>query len=102
MRSLLAAVLSLFLPGRGAHRAVMAPSAPAPSGLAGPAYRPAPPCPFLGDVIRVDGQPLVRPYVVVWERERDELDRRRLQRARRRTAVLATPGQDYCPWEAAV
>ncbi|MGW0841210.1 hypothetical protein ACWD26_13745 [Streptomyces sp. NPDC002787] len=46
--------------------------------------------------------PLVRPYVLEWERERDELDRRRLQRARRRAAVLATPGQDYCPRQAAV
>ncbi|MDX3619121.1 hypothetical protein, partial [Streptomyces europaeiscabiei] len=67
-----------------------------------PTYRPAPQCPFLGDVIRADGLPLVRPYVVVWERERDELDRRRLQRARRRAAVLATPGQDHYPWGAAV
>ncbi len=99
MRSLLAAILSLFLPARGVHRAV---AAPAPSCPPVPAHRPAPPCPFLGDIIRADGSPLVRPYVVVWERERDELDRRRLQRARRRAAVLATLGQDYCPWEAAV
>ncbi|WP_046709697.1 hypothetical protein, partial [Streptomyces europaeiscabiei] len=89
MRSLLAAILSLFLPARGAHRAVVSPSA-APSRPPVPAYRPVPPCPFLGDVIRADGLPLVRPYVVEWERERDELDRRRLQRARRRAAVLAT------------
>ncbi|WP_060905029.1 hypothetical protein [Streptomyces scabiei] len=100
MRSLLAAILSLFLPARGAHRAVVSP----PAALfcpPVPASRPAPPCPFLGDVVWGDGLPLVRPYVVVWERERDELDRRRLQRARRRAAVLATMGQD-CPWEAAV
>ncbi|WP_248844917.1 hypothetical protein [Streptomyces griseorubiginosus] len=47
--------------------------------------------------------PLVRPYVVEWERERDERDRRRLQRERRRAAVLATLGQDYVPvpWEVA-
>ncbi|UJV41802.1 hypothetical protein [Streptomyces sp. AMCC400023] len=102
MRSLLAAILSLFLPARGAHRAVASPATPAPSCPPVPAHRPAPSCPFLGDIIRVDGSPLVRPYVVVWERERDELDRRRLQRARRRAAVLATLGQDYCPWEAAV
>ncbi|MDX3668170.1 hypothetical protein PV733_08310 [Streptomyces europaeiscabiei] len=102
MRSLLAAILSLFLPARGAHRAVTPPPDSTPSRPPVPAYRPAPPCPFLGDVIRVDGLPLVRPYVVVWERERDELDRRRLQRARRRAAVLATPGQDRRPAEAAV
>lgn len=101
MRSLLAAILSLFLPARGAHRAVVSPPA-APSRPPMPTYRPAPQCPFLGDVIRADGLPLVRPYVVVWERERDELDRRRLQRARRRAAVLATPGQDHYPWGAAV
>lgn len=101
MRSLLAATLSLFLPARGTHRAVATPPSLAFSSPPVPAHRPAPPCPFLGDVIRVDGSPLVRPYVVVWERERDELDRRRLQRARRRAAVLATMGQD-CPWEAAV
>ncbi|WNZ09802.1 hypothetical protein [Streptomyces sp. 11x1] len=100
MRSLLAVILSLFLPARGAHRAVTPPLTSAPASP--PGCRPAPPCPFLGDVVRVDGLPLVRPYVVVWERERDELDRRRLQRARRRAAVLATLGQDYGPWEAAV
>jgi hypothetical protein len=102
MRSLLAAILSFLLPGRGAHRVVVAPVTSVPSSARPPVSRPAPPCPFLGDVVRVDGLPLVRPYVVVWERERDELDRRRLQRARRRAAVPATPRQDYCPWEAAV
>ncbi|MEU6143180.1 hypothetical protein ABZ848_22780 [Streptomyces sp. NPDC047081] len=54
------------------------------------------------DVIAADGQPLVRPYVVVWERERDDRERWRLQRERRRAAVLATMGQDYVPWEVAV
>lgn len=66
--------------------------------------RPAPerrPQPYPTDVIAADGLPLVRPYVVVWERERDERERR-LQRERRRAAVLATLGQDYFPWEAAV
>ncbi|PAZ17620.1 hypothetical protein CLM62_01545 [Streptomyces sp. SA15] len=58
-------------------------------------------CPHPADVITADGMPLVRPYVVEWERERDEHDRRRLQRERRRAAVLATPGQDYVPWEVA-
>ncbi|MFJ9813866.1 hypothetical protein ACIRU3_01095 [Streptomyces sp. NPDC101151] len=41
--------------------------------------------PYPTDVISADGLPLVRPYVVVWERERDERERRY-----------------YCPWEAAV
>ncbi|KUN82364.1 hypothetical protein [Streptomyces griseoruber] len=97
MRSLLAAILSLFLPPRGAHRALERPPiptvyAPAPARRA----RPYPP-----DVIPADGLPLVRPYLAVWERERDERDRRRLQRERRRAAVLATLGQDYVPSEAA-
>ncbi|WP_432037586.1 hypothetical protein [Streptomyces cucumeris] len=54
-------------------------------------------------VITADGMPLVRPYVVEWERERDEHDRRRLQRERRRAAALATLRQDYVPvpWEVA-
>ncbi|MBQ1100296.1 hypothetical protein KBY55_30570 [Streptomyces sp. b94] len=60
-------------------------------------------CPHLSDVITADGLPLVRPYVVEWERERDAHDRRRLQGERRRVAVLATLGKDYVPvaWEAA-
>ncbi|QMV12303.1 hypothetical protein GJU35_13820 [Streptomyces lincolnensis] len=53
------------------------------------------------DVISADGLPLVRPYLTAWERERDEQDRRRLQRDRRQAAVLATLGQDYTPAEVA-
>ncbi|WP_329366399.1 hypothetical protein [Streptomyces sp. NBC_01483] len=103
MRSLLAAILSLFLPSRGAHRAADTP----PSFTAWPpvrTYQPGParrPGPHLADTIPADGLPLVRPYLAVWERERDELDRRRLQRERRRAAVLATLGQDYIPMEVA-
>ncbi|CAM5687570.1 hypothetical protein [Streptomyces griseorubiginosus] len=103
MRSLLAAILALFLPARGTHRAAAPP--PLPPISCPPA--PEPPlvitCPHPADVITADGMPLVRPYVVEWERERDEHDRRRLQRERRRAAVLATLGQDYVPvpWEAA-
>ncbi|MEU9990451.1 hypothetical protein AB0E10_27355 [Streptomyces sp. NPDC048045] len=87
MRSLVAAILSLFLPSRGAHRSaeppprIACPSAPA-FRLA-PARRTRPPYP--ADVIAADGLPLVRPYVVVWERERDEQERRY-----------------YAPWEVAV
>ena len=100
MSSLLAAILSLFLPPRGAHRSLdrypfPAVSAPRPAH----ARRPRP---YAPDVIPADGLPLVRPYLAVWERERDALDRRHLQRERRRAAVLATLGQDYVPSGAAV
>lgn len=105
MRSLLAAILSPFLPPSGAHRATDTPTSLAARPPV-PAHRPTPtparrPGANPGDVIAADGLPLVRPYLAVWERERDELDRRRLQRARRRAAVLATLGQDYVSWEAA-
>ncbi|MCX5263662.1 hypothetical protein [Streptomyces sp. NBC_00199] len=99
MRSLLAAVLSLFLPPRGAHRRVAPaplPGVPARRSAHARGARPRP-----GDVILADGLPLVRPYLAVWEREREDLDRGRLQRERRRAAVLATLGQDYVPAEAA-
>ncbi|MFF7313509.1 hypothetical protein [Streptomyces sp. NPDC008137] len=101
MRSLLAAILTLFLPARGTLRS---PASPPPLPLTPCPPAPEPPpvitCPHPADVITADGMPLVRPYVVEWERERD---RRRLQRERRRAAVLATLGQDYVPvpWEVA-
>ncbi|MEU1179348.1 hypothetical protein ABZ464_17155 [Streptomyces sp. NPDC005820] len=44
---------------------------------------------------------MVRPYLAVWEAERDERDRWHRQRERRRAAVLATLGQDYVPSAAA-
>ncbi|MEU6469471.1 hypothetical protein ABZ927_06000 [Streptomyces massasporeus] len=101
MRTLLAAILTFFLPAHGAHRA----AAPPPLTPCPPTPEPPPviTCPHPADVITADGMPLVRPYVVEWERERDERDRRRLQRERRRAAVLATLGQDYVPvpWEVA-
>ncbi|WOT35397.1 hypothetical protein [Streptomyces coeruleorubidus] len=104
MRSLLAAILALFLPARGTHRSA-APPPPLPLTPCPPAPVPPPviTCPHPADLITADGMPLVRPYVVEWERERDEHDRRRLQRERRRAAVLATLGQDYVPvpWEVA-
>lgn len=104
MRSLLAAILALFLPARGAHRTAAPPPLPrtsCPPAPEPPAVIPRPQHP--ADLITADGMPLVRPYVVEWERERDERDRRRLQRERRRAAVLATLGQDYVPvpWEVA-
>ena len=99
MRSVLAAILNLFLPPRGAHRSLDRSPFPAVS-----AQRPAHARrtrPYAPDVILADGLPLVRPYLAVWERERDALDRRYLQRERRRAAVLATLGQDYVPSGAA-
>ncbi|KPI29022.1 hypothetical protein ACWGA9_23695 [Streptomyces sp. NPDC054950] len=66
MRSLLGlltAVLSLFLPPRGAHRAAAFPAA----YPCLPARRPRP---YPADVILADGLPLVRPYLAVLERER--------------------------------
>ena len=105
MRSLLAAMLSLFLPARGTHRSAAPPPllTPIPYPSA-PVPPPVIMCPHPADVITADGMPLVRPYLVEWERERDDRDRRRLQRERRRAAVLATLGQDYVPvpWEVAV
>lgn len=80
MRSLLAATLSLFLPPRGAHRAADV------SPLLGVRPHVLTLRPSHGDdVIAADGLPLVRPYVVLWERERDA----------RRAAVLAPLGQDH-------
>ncbi len=84
MRSLLAAILTLFLPGRGTHRSA-APPPPLPRISCPPAPEPSPgiPCPRPADVILADGLPLVRPYVGA--------------------AVLATPGgRDRVPWEVAV
>ncbi|MCD9878335.1 hypothetical protein [Streptomyces guryensis] len=92
MRSLLAAILRLFLPPRGAHRTDASPfliaRPPAPAHL--PRPRPL-------DVIAADGQPLVRPYVVAWEHERDEREREQ-HRARALTPLYP----DRSPWEVAV
>ncbi|WP_320780203.1 hypothetical protein [Streptomyces sp. CRN 30] len=101
MRSLLAAILTLFLPARGTHRAAAPP--PPISCLTSPEPPPGITSPHPADVIVADRMPLVRPYLAAWERDRDERDRRRLQRERRRAAVLATLGQDYVPvpWEVA-
>ncbi|MFJ9868450.1 hypothetical protein [Streptomyces sp. NPDC101165] len=86
MRSLLAAFLSLFVPSRGAPRANMPPPLIACPSV--PAFRLTSVRrrrPYPTDVIAADGLPLVRAYVAVWERERDEQERRY-----------------YAPWEAAV
>jgi hypothetical protein len=103
MRTLLAGILALFLPARGAHRSAAPPSLPLTVCPPAPEHPPVITRPRPADLITADGMPLVRPYVVEGERERDERDRRRLQRERRRAAVLATLGQDCVPvpWEAA-
>lgn len=104
MRSLLASILSLFLPAHGAHRATGKPSSSTalPSALAHhPASVARRTWAYSTDVVLADGLPLVRPYLAVSERGRDEQDHRRLQRDRRRAAVLATLGQDYIPAEVA-
>lgn len=62
MRSLLAAVLSLFLPPRGAHRRLTpTPFAAVPAQRTVHARRTRP---VPADVILADGLPLVRPYLV--------------------------------------
>ncbi|MFF9058377.1 hypothetical protein ACF09K_06665 [Streptomyces sp. NPDC014882] len=63
MRSLLAAVLSLFLPPRGAHRALTPLSFAATPAPQPPHVRRTRPHP--ADVILADGLPLVRPYLAV-------------------------------------
>lgn len=103
MRSLLAALLQLLLPSRGLHRAGFeVPSRGRHPGL--PSVRAVPPRPARPplDVVLADGLPLVRPYVVLAEREREAQERWWAQRERRRAAVLATLGQDYLPREVAV
>ncbi|MGV9238006.1 hypothetical protein [Streptomyces nigra] len=41
--------------------------------------------------LRGEDTPLIRPYLIAWEREQE----RQRQKDRRRAAVLATLGQDY-------
>ena len=87
MRSLLAAILSVFLPARGKRRAAPMTTAPAT------APRPASPSRAAEHLAPLDGDAvaMVRPYYAAYEREQE----RRRQRERRRAAVLATMGQDY-------
>lgn len=87
MRSVLAAVLALFLPARGKRRAtpvaVPVASVPRPRRLAVVTH-------WADDEPGVSFERLhVRPYVLAAERKQ--------QRERRRAAVLATMGQDYEP-----
>lgn len=100
MRSLLATLLSWLMPARGKRRA----TPPAPTQTAehiptdSPTQRliitrsavgvelPKPPA-----YLRGEDTPLIRPYLIAWEREQE----RQRQKDRRRAAVLATLGQDY-------
>jgi hypothetical protein len=83
VRTLLALILSVLLPARGKRRSPAMPTAPVPAAR--------PPRPAA--VIWADHLPLVRPYVIAHEQQRE----RQLQRERRRAAVMATLGQDYAP-----
>ncbi|MGW1545659.1 hypothetical protein [Streptomyces sp. NPDC002346] len=86
MRTLLALILGWFMPARGKHRTEAAEAvAPATVRLIC-RRRPKEFGPLVAEEVA-----LVRPYVIVWEREQE----RRRQRERRRAAVLATLGQDY-------
>ncbi|THA98837.1 hypothetical protein E6R61_05690 [Streptomyces sp. LRa12] len=90
MRNLIVALLGWLLPSQGKRRAVS--TAPAPTAPA-PVRRPlpAPRSPRPVDVIDADRLPLVRPFLIAHERERE----RALQRERRTAATLATLGIDY-------
>lgn len=89
MRDFIAWLLSLFLPARGKRRGTPAPTAPTRT-VSRPLPTPRAPRP---EVINADGMPLVRPYLVHWERQQEA----HRQRERRRAAVLASLGQDYIP-----
>lgn len=98
MRSLLAALLSWLMPSTGKRRST--PPAPTqhpltdePTQTLG-VVRPAPSTPHSprpADLIVADGSPLVRPYVIQHEQER-ECQR---QRDRRTALTLATIGIDF-------
>jgi hypothetical protein len=90
MRTLLALILSVLLPARGQRRTETVPTAP---GRSVPRRLPAHRSPRSADVIEADHLPLVRPYVIAHERQREQWQ----QRERRRAAVMATLGQDYAP-----
>lgn len=77
MRNPIAALLGWFLPSRGAHLAKAVPAQPVQHA---PRPLPTPRAPRPTDVINADAFPLVRPYLVAFERERD----------RRTTAARAT------------
>ncbi|GAA2419449.1 hypothetical protein GCM10010421_00390 [Streptomyces glaucus] len=101
MRTLLALVPSWLLAGQGKRRVPPPAEHTAGTTAAGSPKRrliisPSPPTSCRRDwedllVVRADGSPLVRPYLVAHERKQE----RRRQRDRRRAAVPATLGQDY-------
>ncbi|AXI88151.1 hypothetical protein SAM9427_21855 [Streptomyces sp. ETH9427] len=86
MRDLICWLIGLLFPGRGKHRDEEAPPVPV-------APRPAPRVRVPKEAVPLDAEasPMVRPYVIAWERERE----RRRQRERRTALVLATAGIDY-------
>jgi hypothetical protein len=84
MRNLIAVLIAWLMPSSGKHQAATVPTAPART-------LPAPRSQRLAEVIEANHLPLVRPYVVAHERQRE----RQLQRERCTAAVLAAFGIDY-------
>ncbi len=86
MRNPIAALIAWFLPAQGKRRAT-----PAPTVRRVPRPLPTPRAPRPTDVIDADRLPLVRPFVIAHERQREQ----ERQRERRTAAALATFGIDY-------
>jgi hypothetical protein len=86
MRTILALVLSVLLPARGKRRAGTVETLPAES-----APRTAPVRRRAFDAIDAGASPMVRPYLIAWERQQREREAQR----ERRTAALAACGVDY-------
>ena len=105
VRSLLAALLSWLMPSTGKRRAT-SPAQAVPTqhpltdeptitfrtgGVARPAAISTPRSPRPPEFLRGEDTPLIRPYLVAYEREQE----RRRQRDRRTAATLATLGIDF-------
>lgn len=92
MRSLVAAVLNVFLPAHGKHRAGPDPKL---------SFLPVPPSTPRGPrtAVAFDAEtlPIVPRYLEAFEQARE----RQAQRERRRSLALAAMGQDYVPDRAA-
>ncbi|MEU5341287.1 hypothetical protein AB0H18_10705 [Streptomyces sp. NPDC020766] len=92
MRTLLAALLSWFFPPRGTRRAQAVPTqntpADSPTQTLG-VVRPR--SPRQPEYLRGEDIPLIRPYLIAYEREQE----RRRQKDRRTALVLATQGIDF-------
>lgn len=90
MRTILAALLGMFLPARGKRRSEPVPAVPTRAPVVAvptPAVR----APRPADTIDCTNVLMVRPYLVAWEPEGE----RERKRDRRAAAVLATTGVDF-------